>query len=141
MSDGYQVDTAQLSAHKGQLQNVAATGDQVVDAGRTVTPGGWDNAYGVACQNFPIAVRPIVDKFLDELDKLVDAVRGTGDAVDQAARQYAQQEQQVKATLDKIGKDLAAGPGGASGSGGGGTTGVGDPMPRIPAGDVGVKGN
>lgn len=119
MSDGYQADVTQLGAHQKELDSLATKGDQVVSAGHEVTPGGWDNAYGLLCQPFPLATHSLVTGYLDDLAKLIQAIRDTSTAIGQAAQQYQQHEEQTRQQLEQLGKPLGGGDG----------PGVGEPMP------------
>lgn len=106
MPEGYTVDTAKLGAHQQDAQQAAATGNQVVDAGNQVTPGGWDNAYGLMFQMFPQATRPISEALISFTKDAVQALQKTGDAIGDAAKTYEAIDQQAAASLQDLQKEL-----------------------------------
>ncbi|WP_020501371.1 type VII secretion target [Sciscionella marina] len=99
---GFHVDPDRLREHASSIAEVRARIQQVIDAGTEVTPGGWDNAYGLACQGFPIAVRANVQHHLD-LIKRLDRVLGTSATkLEQNATDYAGQERRNKQELERV---------------------------------------
>lgn len=122
MADGFTVDPGQVAQHGRQVDALAARCDQVVAAGHEVTPGGWDNAYGVVCQPFPIAVRPLVENFLGQLAQITGGVRHTASALGTAADQYRQGDDENRKRVADLGTLLEqavpqpTGPGGPQGA-------------------------
>lgn len=94
MKDGYQVEPQGITEHANSIREITPMIDLVLDAGAQVTPGGWDNAYGLACQVFPIAIRPIANKQLDMTDKVRGALESTMNQLRQTAQEYEQREQE-----------------------------------------------
>ncbi|WP_031467663.1 type VII secretion target [Sciscionella sediminilitoris] len=99
---GFHVDPDRIGEHASSIAEVRTRVQQVIDAGTEVTPGGWDNAYGLACQGFPIALRAHVQRHLD-LIKRLDQVLGTSTTkLEQTATDYADQERRNKQELERV---------------------------------------
>ncbi|GAA3542399.1 hypothetical protein GCM10022222_27570 [Amycolatopsis ultiminotia] len=117
MPEGYTVDPAKLDAHRHDLEQAVAGGNQVVDAGNQVTPGGWDNAYGLMFQAFPQATRPIATAFISFTKDAVQALETTSAALGQAAVEYQTNEHHAAEALQELERKIADLPGMQVGSG------------------------
>ena len=113
MGGSLNVDTSALRQHATAIGNAAALANQAADAGTQVTPGGWDNAYGVYCQAFPAAVRPVAQIAIDLMQQLAKQLSAAEAAMKTTANQYDQQEHETtgkfKGLLGEAGS-LPAGP-------------------------------
>lgn len=108
MGEGFTVDTGELRSHAGQLTGIQGDSAEAVAAGHQVTPGGWDNAYGVICQMFPQLLRPTAERGIDALQRVTDGlanhaaeIRRTADSYDQVEEQIAEDFQRVLSELEK----------------------------------------
>ncbi|QWF84343.1 type VII secretion target [Amycolatopsis sp. CA-230715] len=106
MAEGYHVDPERLGAHQHDAEQAAATGKQVADAGHQVTPGGWDNAYGLMFQMFPQATRPIAEAFISFASDAAQALQNTATAIGTAAKKYENNDQDAADSLRKLGQQV-----------------------------------
>lgn len=116
-SGGFTVETAKLNAHSQDAAEAAATGNQVVDAGNQVTPAGWDNAYGLLFQAFPLATHPVAEGVLSLTKNAVQALETTSAAVATAAGKYEDAEQHTAEVLRELAEQLEEVPLSAPGTG------------------------
>lgn len=100
--NGYHVDPDRLRAFAGSIAQVRARIHQVIDAGTQVTPAGWNNAFGLACQAFPAALAVPVQHQLAIIAKLDGALGTTMTKLQQTATDYAQQDQSNSQKLDRV---------------------------------------
>lgn len=102
MSEGFAVDIGQLRKHAARISDIQGQSAEAVDAGNQVTPGGWDNAYGVICQSFPALLRPTAQKGIDALGQVTDALQAQSDQVNEAADRYEDINKQIVEVLKRI---------------------------------------
>lgn len=135
--NGFQVDIQVLHGHASEIRDVKSKVDQVADAGKQVTPGGWDNAYGLICQPFPQGTRPIADQLLTFVRTLSSYYEQTIEKLGQDEDTYHDTENRIVKRMRELQEQLdsAARPPEVSDAPGGGSssarTDVGDPMPRV----------
>ncbi|KAA9157925.1 ESX-1 secretion-associated protein [Amycolatopsis acidicola] len=106
MSQGFEVDTGELREHAGTLNGVQGQSAEAVDAGHEVTPGGWDNAYGVICQSFPQLLRPTAERGIDALQRVTDGLANHVQQVGAAADAYDKLDEQIAGQFREILRDL-----------------------------------
>ena len=99
MGDSLNVDTTALRQHADAIGDAASLANQAADAGTQVTPGGWDNAYGMYCQMFPVAVRPVAQLGIEVMRKLAKQLSAAQSAMKATADQYDQQEHETTSRL------------------------------------------
>ncbi|MBB4689464.1 hypothetical protein [Amycolatopsis jiangsuensis] len=104
---GYTVETDKLDAHRADVEEAVKTADRVVDAGHQVTPGGWDNAFGLMFQAFPVATHPIAEAFIDFAKTASQALQYTSTALGTAAVDYQRTEQHTADILHQLEKKIA----------------------------------
>lgn len=116
MTQGFEVDTGELRSHGAKIGDIQGQSAEAADAGQQVTPGGWDNAYGVICQSFPQLLRPTADRGIDALRQVSDALGNhsqqlgkAADAYDELDRQIADDLQKILRDLEKIGRGISGG--------------------------------
>lgn len=110
MDGGFAHEGGALRAHADTVSQVKAKVDQAVDAGHQVTPGGWDNAYGLICQFIPAALRPVADLGIQAMQKTSDTLGKTVTELKATADSYDHTEQQNKLGMDKIQGQLGSAP-------------------------------
>ncbi|HVV14620.1 type VII secretion target [Amycolatopsis sp.] len=106
MSQGFEVDTGRLRQHAADLNGVQSQSAEAVDAGHQVTPGGWDNAYGVICQSFPQLLRPTAERGIDALQQVTDGLANHVTQLNSAADAYDELDRQIADNLREILRDL-----------------------------------
>jgi hypothetical protein len=106
MSDGFAVDTGRLRDHAGQIRDIQSQSAEAVDAGHQVTPGGWDNAYGVICQSFPQLLRPTAERGIDAISQVTSTLGTRADQLTRAADAYDELDQRIAAAFQEILRQL-----------------------------------
>ncbi|RJQ79065.1 hypothetical protein D5S17_11690 [Pseudonocardiaceae bacterium YIM PH 21723] len=102
MSDGFQVYVDDLHKHASHATRAAHSAAQSCDAAAQVTPGYWDNAYGLACQFFPIAVRGVATDLGDAIRAMRDELIEDQTKLTIAATHYEQAEESILGSLRGI---------------------------------------
>jgi uncharacterized protein YukE len=108
MGGGFAHEGDALRAHADTVSQLKAKVDQAVDAAHQVTPGGWDNAYGLICQFIPIALRPVANLGIEAMQKTSDTLGKTATELKATADFYDHTEQQTKQSMDKIQQQLGS---------------------------------
>jgi excreted virulence factor EspC (type VII ESX diderm) len=106
VTQSFQVDPDQLSTHAAHTGQVHETTVTAADAAQQVTPGGFDNAYGVLCQFLGQCVDMAGQFAQNTIQKTSEAVSRTQQAVDQAGRTYLAEEEKVSELLRRLLGDL-----------------------------------
>lgn len=99
MGDSFQVNTAALHEHANAVATAQAAASQAANAGLQVTPGGFDNAYGLICQPFPTAVHPIADAGIHAMQEIARQLAAAQQSLRATADYYDQQEHEATSKL------------------------------------------
>lgn len=110
MTDSFAVYTSELHAHAEHVSDIHRAAATAVDAAHQVTPGGWDNAYGVICQFFPAAIHPLADLGGQVIQQMSDALRSMEGELNNAAATYDNVEQNAAQRHQKILQELDRAP-------------------------------
>lgn len=100
---------APIEAIDGQAEYVngvhgkARTAD---DAAGQIRTQDFDLAYGVLCQEFPQGLKPVEERTVDTIKRIVEALQHTTEGLKETARSYREAEQAVVASLEEILGDL-----------------------------------
>lgn len=104
------------------LRDKARTADDAAGQVRTQT---FDLAFGVLCQSFPTAIKPVEEQTVDTIDRIVDALQHTTDNLKETTKSYRDLEESIKSgfekALEELGIDLDTDEAKPI-----------DPMPRVP---------
>lgn len=99
------VDTDALRAHAAELDRIAASGQEAVDAGRHVAVQG--EAFGRICAFIGAALGPVQAAGVAAAREATYAVEATGDGVRGTAAGFDLAERVVVDGLDRIGRRVA----------------------------------
>jgi hypothetical protein len=109
---GFEVDIGQLRQHAKEVGGLDSTVDRVVDAGKQVTPGGWDNAYGLICQQFPQQTRPLAELQIDHFRAIAGLLQHAAENLTHSADTYDDIDNRIlkamQDLMDKLGTDPPA---------------------------------
>lgn len=108
MGDSFGVNTGALHQHVTAIGAAQSAASQAADAGRQVTPGGWDNAYGLLCQSFPAAIRPVADLGIHTMQKIAQQLEAAHASLQATAERYDQQEHDTGATFTRLAGPLGS---------------------------------
>lgn len=104
------VHTGDIRGHAQHVGEIQRTTTTAVDAVHQVTPGGWDNAYGVICQFFPAGLHPIADFTGQVIQNLSDALSHVAGELNNAAADYDGIDQNATDQHQKILDELNNAP-------------------------------
>lgn len=105
-NDVVTVDLPELLAHARAVAQMQQPMDRVVSAVETVTPNGFDLAYGNACQSIALLMRPVREWGEDVAKKLAHSIEATTDQLVKAVDEYDKTEQANARDLRAIAADL-----------------------------------
>lgn len=99
---GFQVDAEKLRQDAMAIDEVIAGVDLVVDAGKDVTPGGWDLAFGVLFQFMAQFDHGVANIMINATTRVDEALHATQTNLNQAADSYADTDEASKNKLANI---------------------------------------
>ena len=100
-SGGYEVLTAALAGHAGNVGSLCERLDQAVDAAREVSLP--TDAYGVFCQLLPALLNPLQHSGVGALESTAQRLSTTADSIKGTARDYAATDDGATLALHQAG--------------------------------------
>lgn len=98
----FNVDPEQLRSHASDVDNSRDEAQTALDAANEVKTQAFDMAYGILCQQFPQALRPVEAVAFQALEGGVEALQAIGDGLRGSADNYQEVDEKNAAELQKI---------------------------------------